>query len=350
MPKISKFFRVAVEGATADGRTIERQQLADMAATYNRDTYAARVNMEHIRGVTADPPFQALGDVTALKTEEVELEIGGAKVKKLALFAQLEPTDTLVAINGKRQKLYSSIEINPNFAASGKAYLMGLAVTDSPASLGTEMLQFVAGQREKGSDPYAERRQAPENLFVAAEEIALEFEDVASKPDGAVAQMIAAMTAFFAADPSKKGEAGDHTGSAVRAEIKRLTDAGYTLVDISNALCDISADACRSPKTLSSIANGDIANPPKTLLDALKKVPSQRKMSSANDNQNLSDFDGIKNLFVSMTSAIGEISSSVSSIMDEVSIMKESIDTTARPNQFSRSPASGGNGAKLTDC
>ena len=84
MPKVSKFFRVAVEGATADGRTIERQQLVEMAASYNRETYAARVNMEHIRGITADPPFRALGDVIALKTEEVTLNIAGKDEKRLA--------------------------------------------------------------------------------------------------------------------------------------------------------------------------------------------------------------------------------------------------------------------------
>ena len=52
MPK-SRFFRVAVEGATTDGRTIEANWLEEMAASYNPATYAARVNLEHIRGVTA---------------------------------------------------------------------------------------------------------------------------------------------------------------------------------------------------------------------------------------------------------------------------------------------------------
>lgn len=138
----SKFFRVAVEGATCDGRTIDGKSLTEMAATYNRETYAARVNLEHIRGVTADGPFQAYGDVLALKTEEIELSIGGKNEKRLALFAEIDALDPLVAMNKKGQKLYSSVEISPNFANTGKAYLVGLAVTDSPASLGTEVLQF----------------------------------------------------------------------------------------------------------------------------------------------------------------------------------------------------------------
>lgn len=352
MPKISKFFRVALEGATADGRTIERQQLIDMAASYNRDTYAARVNMEHIRGITADPPFQALGDVIALKTEEVTIDVAGKPEQRLALFAQIEPTDTLVAINTARQKLYSSVEINPNFAASGKAYLMGLAVTDSPASLGTEMLQFVAGQREKGIDPLAVRRSAPNTLFTAAEESAIEFEDV-TKADSAMTQLLAAMTSFFGADPSKKGEAGDGTGPAVRAEIKRLTDAGMTYVEISNALCDISADACRSPKTLGEIANGNIANPPKSLLDALKKIPAEKKMSAANDNPAGNDGASVSALTALLTpiaSAIDALTGKISTITAELATVKASIETTPARDQQQRSLATGGGGQFLADC
>ena len=64
----SKFFRVAVEGATTDGRTIERQWLVDAAETYNPNTYGARVWLEHFRSVLPDGPFKAYGDVVALKT------------------------------------------------------------------------------------------------------------------------------------------------------------------------------------------------------------------------------------------------------------------------------------------
>ena len=139
----TRFFRVAVEGATTDGRAIDRQWLLDAAETYNRDTYAARVNLEHVRGITADGPFQAYGDVLSLKTDTVELTVGGKTEKRLALFAEIDALDPLIAMNKKGQKLFSSVEIAPNFAGSGKAYFVGLAVTDSPASLGTEMLDEV---------------------------------------------------------------------------------------------------------------------------------------------------------------------------------------------------------------
>lgn len=178
----TRFFRVAVEGQTTDGRTIERQWLLDAAATYNRETYAARIYMEHVRGITADKPFKAYGDVLSLKTEEVEIELAGRKEKRLALFAELDVTEDLLAINKDRQKLYTSIEINPNFVQTGKAYLVGLAVTDSPASLGTEMLQFAARQGE--NNPLASRKQDKGNLFTAALECQIELaEEAPANPD-----------------------------------------------------------------------------------------------------------------------------------------------------------------------
>lgn len=46
-----------------------------------------------------------------------------------------------------KEKIYSSIELHPQFALNGKAYVVGTAMTDTPASLGTERLKFAAQQR-----------------------------------------------------------------------------------------------------------------------------------------------------------------------------------------------------------
>ncbi|HFL6942989.1 TPA: GPO family capsid scaffolding protein, partial [Stenotrophomonas maltophilia] len=70
--KRSEFFRVAVEGATTDGRVIERQQIADIAETYDPEVYGARIWLEHFRSTLPDSPFRAYGDVLAVKAEEVE--------------------------------------------------------------------------------------------------------------------------------------------------------------------------------------------------------------------------------------------------------------------------------------
>ncbi|MFQ1012686.1 GPO family capsid scaffolding protein [Gilliamella apicola] len=167
----SKWFRIAVEGATTDGRKILREWISQMAQNYNRDVYGARVNLEHIKGYSPDSQFKRYGDVLALKAEEVET---GPLAGKLALFAQIEPTDELIQLNKTRQKVYSSIEVNPEFADTGEAYLVGLAVTDDPASLGTEFLEFSA---TANINPLASRKLSPNNLFTAAEETLIEFED-----------------------------------------------------------------------------------------------------------------------------------------------------------------------------
>jgi len=189
----SKFFRVAVEGDTVDGRTIERQWIADMAASYNPDTYGARVWMEHIRGVMPDGPFGAYGDVVALKAEEANID----GQKRLALYAQIEPTGALInMVNSLKQKIYTSIEVATKFAGTGKAYLMGLAVTDTPASLGTERLAFTAQHPEASG--LTARKHAPENLFSAASEALIEFEDVAADPEpGAFEKLMGQIGAFL---------------------------------------------------------------------------------------------------------------------------------------------------------
>jgi len=93
---------------------------------------------------------------------------------KLQLLAELSPTDELIAFNKSRQKIYTSMEVDPDFADTGEAYLVGLAVTDSPASLGTEMLAFSAKAKV---NPLAERKTSPENLFSAAIETELDFSE-----------------------------------------------------------------------------------------------------------------------------------------------------------------------------
>lgn len=171
---MKKWFRVATEGATTDGRAISRTWIEQMAANFNREKYGARVWLEHMRGLFADGPFKALGDVTAVKAEE---NADG----KLELFAEIDPTEDLVKMTKDRQKIYTSIEVDPEFSDTGEAYLMGLAVTDSPASLGTEMLQFSS---QADTNPLNARKQRPENLFSAAIEAELDFTEEAGGESG----------------------------------------------------------------------------------------------------------------------------------------------------------------------
>lgn len=165
----SKFFRVATEGATTDGRVISASWIQQMADTFDSKKYGARVWMEHIRGILPDSPFKAYGDVTAVEARKGD-------DGKLALYAQIDPTEELVKINKSRQKIYTSIEINPDFSDSGKAYLIGLGITDSPASLGTEMLQFA--QLHPDASPLTARKSDKGNLFSVCTEVDFEFDEV----------------------------------------------------------------------------------------------------------------------------------------------------------------------------
>ena len=163
----SKFFRVATEGASTDGREIQRSWIEQMAKNFNREKYGARVWLEHYRGTVPDGAFDALGDVISVEARTVE-------DGKLALFAQIEALPALVAMNKAKQKIYTSIEVDPNFAKTGEAYLTGLAVTDSPASLGTEVLKFAAGNPD--ASPFKGKKHSEGALFTAAVETELGLE------------------------------------------------------------------------------------------------------------------------------------------------------------------------------
>lgn len=122
------FVKIAQSGPCADGRTIDPQWLRDMAETYDPDVYRAKIWPEHIRfGNT-------YGTVLELTTEEADGVV--------SLFARLAVNAQYVWDNQYDQHLSFSIELGENFANSGKAYLVGLGITDSPASLGTDELKF----------------------------------------------------------------------------------------------------------------------------------------------------------------------------------------------------------------
>lgn len=167
----SKKFRVAVEGATTDGRKVDRTWLEQIAANYNRDVYGARIFCEHVRGYAPDSPFSALGDVLSVETGSIA---DGPLKGRLALYAEIEPNDAMVTLIKDKKKIYSSIEVDPSFADTGQAYLVGLGVTDSPASLGMEVLSFAA--QHPDANPFTARKRRPENVFSEALETTIEIE------------------------------------------------------------------------------------------------------------------------------------------------------------------------------
>ncbi|EIU8982117.1 GPO family capsid scaffolding protein [Salmonella enterica] len=133
---------IATSGQAVDGRPIEAQWLIDAAETYSRKTYTAMIWPHHPQWDISERQFTCnLGEVDALK-----VETEGDVTK---LYAQLIPNQFLIDANNAGQKLFTSAEFVSDFGGSGKDYLFGLAVTDIPASLGTEKIKFVIAGEEK---------------------------------------------------------------------------------------------------------------------------------------------------------------------------------------------------------
>ena len=129
MPQlVTKFVKVAQSGPTVDGRNIDPQWLRDMAEIYDPALYRAKIWPDHLRW------GNNYGSVVALKSEE--------KDGLVSLYASFAPNAQYLLSNQYDQKLSFSIEVLENFAGTGKFYLGGLGVTDSPASLGTDELKF----------------------------------------------------------------------------------------------------------------------------------------------------------------------------------------------------------------
>lgn len=147
MAKVSDWKIVATEGATVDGRAISPNWINEMADSYSTDEYTALIWPEHNRSSWSTYEGNNWGIVEKLKAEKR----GG----KLRLLAKITPNDHLLTANAKQQKLFTSIEPNPDYKGKGSCYLMGLAVTDSPASSGTTRLTFSTSNGKEKSLEYS---------------------------------------------------------------------------------------------------------------------------------------------------------------------------------------------------
>mgnify|MGYP000208992343 CR=1 FL=1 len=143
MAKTSDWKIVATEGATVDKRIISATWIKDMAETYSHDQSTALIWPEHYKGDTPWGPYEGKnwGVVEELKAEK--------RAGKLRLLAKLTPNNYLLSANKDGQKLFTSIEPDPDYLGTGRCYLRGLAVTDKPASTGTTRLQFSTAEGEE---------------------------------------------------------------------------------------------------------------------------------------------------------------------------------------------------------
>ena len=214
----TSFVRIAREGPTIDGREIPAEHIEQMAKNYDPEVYSARINKEHFRSRLWEDELPILGDVVALSTDK-------DKDGKICLTAQLAPTSHLLALNEKRQKVFTSIEYDVD-AVDGKegAYLFGLAVTDSPASTGTEMLKFSIEHKDSAPKGFE-----LDHTFSAYTETALNVET-----------------------PKDTNKGDDNAGaldkkqfSALQKEVKELRESAATgeqLSDLQNKMEKLSSD------------------------------------------------------------------------------------------------------------
>lgn len=131
---------IATEGETVDGREILPEEIIEMAETYDTDLYTAMIWPRHNKpGEDRGVP---LGEVVELRADTDESDT-------LRLYAVLRPFTRLLVMNSQNRGVFTSVEMNTDFRNSGVTYLEGLAVTDTPASVGTTRLDFSRQKQRK---------------------------------------------------------------------------------------------------------------------------------------------------------------------------------------------------------
>lgn len=155
--RVVKRFRVAREGQTVDGRSLSQEQIIDMSETYDPVEYNARINCEHMSGrwsgLNSSYDSGALGDIIKVDHQMETFQQNGVDVQLMCLYATLSVLPVLIEANKQGKKIFTSIEFYPKFAGTDRAYLVGLAVTDTPASLGIEPLKFNRNADALRTDP-----------------------------------------------------------------------------------------------------------------------------------------------------------------------------------------------------
>lgn len=128
---MTRWLCICQEGPTVDNRIIKREWLIEAAELYDPNVYTAMIWPEHERW------YGSVGRVLEVKAEEDEEGI-------MRLYARLCPGENLLYAVKNQQLVFCSAEFTPDgdWRGTGKSYLEGLGVTNSPASVGTTRLQF----------------------------------------------------------------------------------------------------------------------------------------------------------------------------------------------------------------
>lgn len=166
---MENWFCIATSGKTIDGREIQKEWLESAAKNYSKNLYQALIWDEH--GTQQERNW--LGNLGTV--EEVKLVEENGVFK---LFAKLQPNQFLENLNKQGQKIFTSVELMPDFPNDNEHYLIGLAATDQPASVGLSRLQFSAQNKQK-------------NIFLSSQQLEIgtdNMEDLKQSLQEALAQ------------------------------------------------------------------------------------------------------------------------------------------------------------------
>ena len=123
---------IATAGPTVDGRDIPDEDLEQIAQSYDPEEYTAVI--------WGSDPFghsRWYGNFGTVK----EVKLGKDKKGRTTLLGKYSVNKKFIEQHDMGQRLFSSIEYYPNFAGTGKPYLTGVALTDEPASIGTQAMR-----------------------------------------------------------------------------------------------------------------------------------------------------------------------------------------------------------------
>lgn len=135
---LTEYLTLATAGATVDGRTIEESWLVEAAESYDTDVYTAMIDADHEMDW-----FGCYGHVN-------DVRLGKNKNGVTTLEGRISPNIRLVEMNQRGQRTFFSISLEEDFQGQGQHYLFRLALTDSPASIGTSQLKMFSAKDKKG--------------------------------------------------------------------------------------------------------------------------------------------------------------------------------------------------------
>jgi hypothetical protein len=226
---VTDFVTLGTAGKTVDGRTIPDEWLEQAAAAYDCAEYTAVINSDHELGW-----YGSFGQVRELRAAK------DAKGRTI-LQGRLEPNSRLLQMSASGQRLFLSMEIQPDFADSGQAYLIGLAITDMPASLGTTELRF---SQEASAKAAANNQFRASTVELAPEAFSAAPGDSPAPASDEARTFLESLKKLFAPEHTTPNEKETHM---TPEQLKALTDGQTAQTEALSKLTEAVAKLSAKP-------------------------------------------------------------------------------------------------------